>query len=258
MQKEKQTKKNLKEKISLVGIMPAYNEEENIRQTTIEWYKALSECDKNAKLLVLNDGSKDNTLEILKEIHKEYPNIVICNKKNSGHGRTLYYGYKKALELNPKWVFQTDSDGQTNPNEFKEFWSNRFDYDVILGHRKGRQDGGSRIVVTNVLKILLFLFFRIWIKDANVPFRLMKKDILKKALYYISKEDTLPNIYLSVIFCNPKNYIKTKFIDITFKPRQGGVNSINLKRIFKIGYDSLFNFMKFKKKIKNSNLFYED
>lgn len=241
-----------KEKTTLVGIMPAYNEEENIKETTIAWYKALKECDSNAKLLVFNDGSKDNTLNILKKIHKLYPNIIVYNKKNSGHGKTLYYGYKKALELNPNWIFQTDSDGQTNPNEFKNFWQNRFDYDVVLGHRNKRQDGISRIFVTNILKFLLFLFFGVWIKDANVPFRLMKKEVLEKSLCFISKNDNLPNIYLSIIFCKYKDIIKTKFIEITFKPRQGGVNSINLKRIFKIGYNSLFDFITFKKKLKTN------
>lgn len=60
---------------------------------------------------------------------------------NSGHGETFLYGYKHALKYRTDYIFQTDSDGQTLPDEFEQFWNERENYDMVISWRKGRQDG---------------------------------------------------------------------------------------------------------------------
>lgn len=239
-----------KDKIKLVGIMPAYNEEENIGNTAIEWYKALEKCDKNAKLVIVNDGSKDNTEKMLIELHKKYKNIIPLTKKNSGHGQAVMYGYQKVIEsYNPEWVFQTDSDGQTIPSEFEKLWLERENYDVLMGARVNRKDGFSRIVVTKTLKVILAIVFGEWVQDANVPFRLMKTKVLKETLPLIPKGNNLPNILLTIAFMKKKYEIK--YYPITFRERQGGVNSINIPKITKIGIKAIKDFYNYKKTLKN-------
>lgn len=227
-------------------VMPAYNEEANIESVVKDWIEIVDMIGHGSKLVVVNDGSKDKTSEILHSLNLE--NLVILDKANSGHGPSLIYGYKYALEKNPSYIFQTDSDGQTFPFQFWKFWNEREKYEVIIGHRKGREDGFSRVIVTKTLKLVLKLIFKETVVDANTPFRLMKSSVLKEKLELIPDDFFLSNVLLAILFVKDKN-INVKFDLIGFKPRQGGVNSINLKRIFKIGLKSLNEFSEIKKEL---------
>ncbi len=229
-------------------IMPAYNEEANIKDVIDSWYPVVEKIGKESRLVIIDDGSKDNTYKIMKELSKDKKQFIPITKDNSGHGATVLYGYNYALNEKCDYVFQTDSDGQTNPDEFYEFWDLRKDYDMVIGHRNTREDGFSRVVVTKVLKLVIKLCFRVSVPDANTPFRLMEAKKLKENLKYIPKDFNLSNVILSVIYAKKKE--KVKFIPITFRPRQGGVNSINLKRIFKIGIQALKDFRKINKSLK--------
>lgn len=150
--------------------------------------------------------------------------------------------YRHALNNGADYIFQTDSDGQTDPEEFWQMFEHRHEYDFQIGYRKGRQDGGSRVFVTKTLRLVVWLMFHEWVTDANTPFRLMQKDKLKAIMEVIPKDYFLCNVAISAIAVK-WNY-KIKFYKITFKPRQGGVNSINMKRIFGIGWKALGDFRK--------------
>ena len=78
------------------------------------------------------------------------------------------------------------------------------------------------------------------VTDANTPYRLMKTETLRKYIGLIPDNFNLSNVILSVIYA--KKGCTVKFIPITFRPRQGGVNSINMKKIFKIGRQALSDF----------------
>lgn len=162
-------------------------------------------------------------------------------KTNNGHGATVLYGYHYALDHGADFVFQTDSDGQTLPSEFEQFWDQREAWDMVIGWRNNRQDGGSRIFVTRILRLVIRICFGVSVKDANTPFRLMKADTLRR---YI---DLIPNDFKSVQCGLVSNLCKkgdacVKYLPITFRPRQGGINSINMKKIFKIGRQALKDF----------------
>ena len=137
-------------------------------------------------------------------------------------------------------MFQTDSDGQTLPAEFEPFWRQRKRFDMVIGQRSLREDGAARIMVTRVLKLVLLSIFKEWIPDANTPFRLMKAEPLKDALRYIQTDESLTNVCISAIFA--KRGRNVLYRQITFRQRQGGVNSINLKKITVIGRNALARF----------------
>ncbi|MBR1797023.1 MAG: glycosyltransferase family 2 protein [Clostridiales bacterium] len=232
---------------SLYIVMPAYNEEANIESVVKEWHEVVEKVGPSSRLVVVNDGSKDNTYNKLLELAKTYPQLEPLTKANSGHGATLLYAYNYAVDKKADYIFQTDSDGQTLPSEFWPFWEDRKLYDAIIGHRNHREDGFSRIVVTKVLKLVIRLTFGVSVTDANTPFRLMPRRILEKYLPKIPKDFNLSNVVLSVLLV--KNKDNVKFVPITFRPRQGGVNSINLKRIFKIGAQAVKDFRQLRKTI---------
>ena len=239
----------MEEKLYIV--IPAYNEEANIENVVKEWYEIVEKIGDTSKLVVINDGSKDNTLQKLQELKQNFKQLEVLDKKNGGHGDTVLYGYKYALDNNATYIFQTDSDGQTVASEFWEFWKDRKNYSAIIGHRDTRQDGFSRKIVTKTLKLVLFLIFSLNITDANTPFRLMKYDVLQKYYSMIPEHFNLSNVMLIVLLM--KNNEDVEFKHITFRPRQGGVNSINLKKITKIGIQAVKDFRRIKKELKASN-----
>lgn len=126
-------------------IIPAYNERENIRQVLDDWYPVIQAHSGNgeSRLVVIDDGSKDDTYIIMQEYAKEHPLFSPITKTNSGHGATVLYGYHYALDHGADFVFQTDSDGQTLPSEFEQFWNQREAWDMVIGWRNNRQDGGQ-------------------------------------------------------------------------------------------------------------------
>lgn len=229
--------------------MPAYNEAENIEEVVKMWYPVVEKCGTGSRLVIANDGSKDNTFEIMTRLKEKYPLLIPINKENSGHGATVLYLYRYAIENGADYIFQTDSDGQTNPDEFWQFYDNRNKYDFQIGYRKGRQDGGSRIFVTKTLKLIVWIMFHEWVTDANTPFRLMKTERLKEILKVIPEDFFLCNVAISAIAVKWKESIK--FYKITFKPRQGGINSINMKRIFKIGWKAIGDFRMINNNLKS-------
>lgn len=234
-------------------VMPAYNEAENIEDTIKQWYPVVEKLHlggANPKLVIANDGSKDNTFAIMQGLREKYPLFEPLDKPNSGHGATVLYLYRYAISNGANYIFQTDSDGQTNPEEFWQMWENREKYDFQIGHRLGRQDGGSRVFVTKTLRLVVWLMFHEWVTDANTPFRLMKTDKLKPIMDVIPHDYFLCNVAISAI-ATKWNY-KIGWYTITFKPRQGGINSINMKRIFKIGWKALGDFRAINKNLKKN------
>lgn len=232
-------------------VMPAYNEAENIENTIQQWYpvvKKLADEGEESRLAIANDGSKDNTFAIMQGLKEKYPLFEPLDKPNSGHGATVLYLYRHAIKNGADFIFQTDSDGQTNPDEFWQMWENRKMFDFQIGYRKGREDGGSRIFVTKTLRLVVWMMFHVWVTDANTPFRLMTTDKLQPIMDVIPADYFLCNVAISAIAV--KWHYKIGWYTITFKPRQGGVNSINMKRIFKIGWKALSDFMTINKKLK--------
>lgn len=233
---------------NLYIIIPAYNEEATIKQVIDDWYPVVEQIGNDSKLVIINDGSKDRTYEIMQEYAKTRPFFLPLTKENGGHGATVLFGYHYAISQNADYIFQTDSDGQTLPSEFAEFWALREQYDMIIGHRCKREDGISRIFVTKVLKFDLRICFGVSVTDANTPFRLLKRDTLVQYIDLIPKDFNLSNVILSVIYT--KKNLRIKYLPITFRPRQGGVNSINLPKIFGIGKQALKDFRAINRSLK--------
>lgn len=227
-------------------VIPAYNERDNVRQVIKDWYPIIETFgNEDSRLVIINDGSKDDTYDILCEESRNHPKLLPLTKKNGGHGSTVLYGYWYAIEHKADYIFQTDSDGQTNPEEFKKFWENRREYDAIIGHRVVRGDGKQRKMIENVVCLLLRIIFRVKVKDANAPFRLMRTEVVEKYINRLPKDYNLPNIMFTTYFVYFND--RVKFFEITFKPRQGGVNSINFKKIVKIGWKAIGDFINLRK-----------
>lgn len=201
-------------------VMPAYNEEDNIEHVIQTWYPILSDKHQDSRMVIADSGSTDTTHEILSELKEKYPKLIILENTEKQHGPKVIALYNYAVQQDADYVFQTDSDGQTDPGEFEMFWNMRNRYEAILGVRRVRGDGKWRAFVENVVCLLVKLYFGVNVPDANAPFRLMKTEVIKKYLHKMPDDYNLPNIMMTVYFMYYKECVN--FQNITFKARRGG------------------------------------
>lgn len=230
---------------TLYVVMPAYNEKDNIEEVVSSWYPVLEGKNPSSRLVVADSGSTDDTHAILERMKEAYPQLEILSDTGKQHGPKVIALYDYAIKNGADYIFQTDSDGQTLPEEFDAFWQLRNEYKGIFGHRVVRGDGKSRAFVEKVVCFLIKCYFHVKVPDANAPFRLMDAKTVAKYLPRLDKDYNLPNIMMTTYFSYYKE--EMTFREITFRPRQGGKNSINIKKIIKIGWKALKDFRRLKK-----------
>lgn len=225
--------------IELAVVMPIYNEAPNIETVLGEWMGCFGLLDVPYRVLALNDGSCDSTAAVLNTLQNCHSaQMRVINKSNSGHGQTCRAGYEMAIEESAPWIFQIDSDGQCDPQFFPQFWNSRNQHDCIFGERKTRDDGMARVFVSFCCRILVWIWTGAYLQDPNVPYRLMRRDALQRALRIIPPDLDVQNIALSLALKRDPT-VRWHLIPIHFRDRQGGTNSIDLRKIVSMGWQML-------------------
>jgi len=233
--------------IELAVVMPVYNEEASIEAVVTEWVQELNRLGISFVLLAINDGSKDGSGVVLQRLAERYPGCVTpVEKRNAGHGLACRTGYFLAVERGAPWTFQVDSDGQCDPRFLSSFWSCRDQADSIFGERKTRDDGRSRTLLSTACRIGTFLFCGIDLKDANVPYRLMRTSALKEALARIPDDFYMHNIALTLALKRDFS-LRWKYVPIHFRERRGGTGNYNFKRMAGLGWELLLNLHKIRR-----------
>jgi glycosyltransferase involved in cell wall biosynthesis len=212
-------------KTECVIVMPAYNEQDCIGAVLDSWLKEFrTRFGQAFRIIVVNDGSRDGTATILNYLAKAEPELLVLHQKNSGHGAALMTGYRHALTLSPAYVFQVDSDDQFEPADFLKLWNERNGSKFIIGFRSERHDPFHRLVITRILRLMVFMTFGIRVKDLNIPFRLIRTDYLKALLEVLPTGLFAPNIFLSILAAADGQDLK--HIPVTHRDRQTGSISI--------------------------------
>jgi dolichol-phosphate mannosyltransferase len=227
--------------------MPAYNEEECIEKVVGSWTDFLEKKfpKDDTTLIVINDGSKDRTGEILDRLAKTNARLTVINQKNGGHGNAVVNGYRKAVALQSRYVFQTDSDDQFVTDDFEKLWNKRNESRFILGYREIRHDASVRLFITKVLRGTISTVYGTYILDSNIPFRLIEGEFLKKLLQQLpNPEPFAPNIFLAVMA--KKSGEKLFDIPITHKDRETGTVSIVKWNLWKVCIRSFRELLRFR------------
>lgn len=237
----------MRSSLELVVVIPAYNEEACIHEVVPLWINGIASVipKDQFKLLVINDGSRDKTGVILDELIGQYPNLIAKHQLNGGHGNAIFNGYQMAVQMNPNFVFQTDSDDQFVPSDFKNFWDKRNESDFVLGFREVRNDDPFRLLITRILKYSLLFIYGTYIHDANIPFRLIRTSFLSKLLTSLPKKTPFaPNIFLSVLA--QKSGQKLFNIPVMHKERETGEVSIRHMKLLKVCWQSFKELTQFR------------
>jgi glycosyltransferase involved in cell wall biosynthesis len=168
----------MKKLTSLSLFFPAYNEEANIEAATKQALEVLPQIAEEFEIIIINDGSKDNTRKIALELENKYKQVRLVSQRNKGYGGALKRGFKEA-KLD--WIFFTDSDLQFNLKELKKFITKAHKNDFILGFRKNRAEGKRRFLLAKALKVwnIILLGFPAEIKDIDCAFKLMRTEVIR-------------------------------------------------------------------------------
>jgi len=213
----------------LLVVLPVYNERASIGHVMDGWIEILDQHVSDFLILTINDGSTDDTLAILEKLQKKHGDRVeIRSRENRGHGQSCLEGYRVASERGIPFVLQIDSDGQSAPRFFPDFWKIRGQYDVIYGKRN-RQDGRQRVIASLALRSLIRLFEKVNCIDANVPYRLMNTRACQSAFDTIPPTINLANIALAVLLQRDQE-LRHGMVPIDFPPRYGGEPSVPITK----------------------------
>jgi dolichol-phosphate mannosyltransferase len=229
-------------RLELIVILPAYNEEEIIGDVVDDWARELERLQINFEIHAYNDGSTDNTLQILNEHAAKNKRIVVHHKPNTGHGPTILLGYRENCDV--KWIFQTDSDKEISAQLFEEFWKTRKGFDFLIGRRVGREAPLSRRFISFAARMLVRIFYGPGVHDVNCPYRLMKADVFRSTINKIASKTFAPNVIISSIAC--KNNYRTLEIPVTYSRRTTGEVSLRKWKLFKGAFKGLWQTILFR------------
>lgn len=203
--------------MTLSVILPCYNEEQNIEHSVrdvAEWMKADGV---EGEIIVVDDGSKDRSLQILGELARELPNLrVVKHEKNGGYGVAVRSGCDAATT---EWISFMDSDGQFEAKDMRLLLAHTDKYAFITGRRGHRADGFVRNSFGKILGAMNVLVLGIWVRDVNCGMKLFRKDIWQT----IRPTHGVEKLFNTEMFLRLKrNNIPWMTVNVPHYPRRAG------------------------------------
>jgi glycosyltransferase involved in cell wall biosynthesis len=214
---------------------PAYNEENNIESTVL---KAVAECQKIAdkyEIIVVNDGSTDNTGVVVTQLVENNPNIkLITHNPNRGYGGALKSGMYAAKY---KYIAFNDSDGQFDFSQIERFIPFIGEYSLVIGYRTNRIEGFKRLANAKAWSFLINLLLHLHVKDIDCAFKLFEKRVLE-TIPPLQSEGAL--ISTEFLVKAKRAGFKIKEVPVDHLPRKSGTpTGANLRVIIKAFYELL-------------------
>jgi len=196
--------------------LPAYNEEASLPRT-IPWVvDGLRQVTDDFEVVVVDDGSRDRTAEVVRELAKTYPEVrLVQHPVNLGYGAAVWTGITSGQK---EFVFFTDADGQFDITELKRFVPYAADYDMIIGYRAPRRDPPLRLINALGWKLFVTLLFGYVARDVDCAFKLFRRDLLDQ-VYVESRGAAFSAEFL--VKARDKGF-RIKELPVTHLPREAG------------------------------------
>ncbi len=218
---------------------PCYNEEKNIENTVSKTIPILNKITEKWEIILINDGSKDNTAKVLQKIKNQYPRQVkiITHNPNRGYGAALKSGLYNSKY---QWIAFTDSDGQFDFSEIKKLIKKQQSTkaDIIIGYYLSRQVSKTTIITSKIWELIVFILFGLKVTDIDCGFKL----ISKKVVDHIPKLEAERGAFISSEFLikAKKTGFKIVEVGVHHYPRtEGKATGRNIKVIIK-SFSDLF------------------
>src|SRR3954454_1860656 len=158
---------------------PAYNDSGTIASLVITALRTARKLTPDHEVIVVNDGSKDGTADILEELASIYPQVrIVHHEKNRGYGGALRSGFAAASK---DIVFYTDGDAQYDPSEMELLWRRmRPGVDLVNGYKISRSDPWHRIIIGRLYHYIVKISFGLKVRDVDCDFRMMRRSVFDK------------------------------------------------------------------------------
>jgi glycosyltransferase involved in cell wall biosynthesis len=164
--------------LSISAVLPAYNEEAIIERTVRHVSGVLGSLSTDFEVIVTNDGSRDNTGQILADLQAREPALhlrVVTHERNRGYGAALASGFDAARK---DLVFLTDGDKQFDVTELSEFLPAMDGQpDLVIGWRRNRADPLMRKLNALGWKMLVNVLFGYTARDVDCAFKLFRRRV---------------------------------------------------------------------------------
>jgi len=159
---------------------PAYNDAPSLPSLLARTFAVLRRHVPNHEVIVVNDGSQDETAEVLERLRREYAPllVIVTHPENRGYGGATRSGFEAATK---EFVFYTDGDGQYDPGELMDLLPAMGpDVGLVNGYKRERQDPWHRVVIGALYNRFARFLFRIQLRDIDCDFRLIRKDLIDR------------------------------------------------------------------------------
>lgn len=158
---------------------PCYNEEKNIETTFNKAIPTIIKTAKKWEIILINDGSTDNTAQILLKLKAKYPNNVkiITHPQNRGYGAAFKSGLYGAKY---QWIALNDADGQFDFKDIQILIKTQkaTGTDMVIGYYLTRKVPFVRILGSKAWQIIVFILFGLWVTDNDCGFKLINKRVV--------------------------------------------------------------------------------
>jgi len=166
------------ERISLTAFFPAYNDQHTIENIVRTSAAEMRKVTNDFEVLVVDDGSKDETANILDRLAAELPFLrVIHHERNLGYGAALISGFMNAKK---DLIFYTDGDGQYDVREMHNLLAQlKPTVDLVNGYKVKRADPWYRVWIGATYRAAMRFIFQLQIRDVDCDFRLFRRHIFE-------------------------------------------------------------------------------
>lgn len=227
-------------------VMPAYNEEGGVADAVRAVQEHVFAVVPNAELIAVDDGSRDRTGEILDELAARDHRVHAVHKQNGGHGPALITGLSATRG---SYIFLIDSDNQIPLESFGDLWRKiQEGYDAAFGVRRVRNDARLRRVLTRVIRSALTLLFGVRLRDANIPFKVFRRELWTKAARLIPPDTLAPSIFFAVHA--QRSGAKIAFVEVGHRERETGVVSIRRWKLVKFCARAFRQLLEFRTRLR--------
>lgn len=169
----------LPEAPSIQIVLPAHNEGDSIGYTIREFYQVAKDDGFDVSFLVCEDGSTDNTCEVISELTNEIPVTLLSFQERKGYSHAVIDGFRATTADIVGFI---DSDGQCDPADFGRLYRALEGRDLVVGHRTPRRDPLMRRVMSGAFGMVYRRLFPVRLKDPSCPFLLIRRQALQAVM----------------------------------------------------------------------------
>ncbi len=216
-------------------VVPVYNEEENLRPLFDRIVETMDGLGKSWELIFTNDGSKDNSLKLLKAFHEERPDVVkiVDFNGNFGQHTAIIAAFERA---SGNVVVTLDADLQNPPEEIVKLLEKIDEgYDCVGGYRKERNDTPGRRYASRLVNLMREKMTDIKMLDQGCMLRAYKKNIVDAIVKSRERSMFIPALAYTFA-ANPTD------VEVEHSARNAGESKYSYYKLIRLNFDLITGF----------------